>query len=118
MEVTTRSQSFFSRKPGLKLAQDGGYTCDSLDDFLKMHGLALEGLEAHVIGPSGYLNTVTVGYPIPSKISFPVRSKNGACNVELGFSELWLEFLEDKLYPFAIYDCENRSPSAHLKVDH
>jgi hypothetical protein len=91
-----------------------GYVCDELDKFLALHSLCLEGLTAHVVGPRGYLNTVTVGYPIPPKISFPV----GKSQVEVPFSELWLDFAGGKLHPFAIFDCRGREPQAHLKIDH
>jgi hypothetical protein len=103
-----------------QLIWDGqGYTCDELDNFLALHSLCLEGLEAHVVGPTGaYLNTVTVGYPIPATLSFPVRTKQGQSHVLVSFSELWLDYAGKKLHPFAVLDCRPRSPSAHLKVDH
>src|SRR3954468_23255924 len=104
------------RHPRLSRVKSGGYRCDELDNFLAMHQLELEGLEAHVIGPNGYLNTVTVSYPIPPTISFPVDESQ----VLVAFAELWLDWIDNgqQVYPFAIYDSRSRHPRAYRKVDH
>lgn len=83
------------------------------------HGLSLYGIETHVIGPTGYLTTITVSYPLPPRISYPVPAELGTVDTFMAFTELWIEYVgKNTVLPFAVYDVRDRSPAAHLKVDH
>lgn len=108
------------RQPKLDQIGDGDhFSCQEVEDWLTQHELEIQGLDAVLIGPAGYLDTVQVQYPMPASLLIEVRpvKKATAC-LRVKLSELWLDVSTDKLYIVAVYDTTDRSPQAYLKVEH
>lgn len=102
---------------GLSVLGDG-YICAEIDDYLESYGVTMDSMPAHVVGPLGYVDRLSVGYPIPAEISHDVPFKEETKYIRLKLTEVWLEYVKDKLHAFAVYELRGRYPTVNIKIDH
>lgn len=85
-----------------------------IDEWATANNVKIEYISAYIIGPEGYLCTVTTAYPLSDRLVLNPNPKNGEVSVEIFLSEIWF----NKKRSFAIYDCTGRFPNCYKLIRH